>query len=73
MNRPLRLSLAVALALASSNAFSLGLGPIEVRSRMNEPLEARIPVVVSDADEAEGLKVKLAGTDDFKRVGFDSS
>ena len=73
MNRPLRLSLAVALALASSNVYALGLGVIEVRSKMNEPLVARIPVVVTAADEAEGLKVKLAGSDDFRRMGFDAS
>ena len=52
MNRPLKLSLAVALALGSSSAFGLGLGSIQVRSGLNEPLIAEIPVIESSAGEA---------------------
>ena len=73
LNRPLKLSLAVALALGSSQAFALGLGVIDVKSKMNEPLFAEIPVVAATADEAQALRVKLAGAEDFKRVGLDVS
>src|SRR5688572_812786 len=73
LNRPLKLSLAVALALGSSQAFALGLGVIDVKSKMNEPLFAEIPVVAATPEEVQGLRVKLAGADDFKRVGLDVS
>ena len=44
MKGPVKLSLAVALALACSNAFALGLGTIQVKSGLNQPLVAEIPV-----------------------------
>ncbi|HVF34276.1 MAG TPA: FimV/HubP family polar landmark protein [Candidatus Saccharimonadia bacterium] len=73
MNRPLKLSLAVALALGSAQAFALGLGMIEVKSKMNEPLLAEIPVVAASPEEAQALRVQLAGADDFERIGLDQS
>ncbi len=73
MNRPLKLSLAVALALGSSQVLALGLGSIDVKSKMNEPLLAEIPVVAASPEEVQGLKVKLAGAEDFARIGLDVS
>ena len=73
MNRPLKLSLAVALALGSQAAFGLGLGTIQVRSGLNEPLVAEIPVIESEAGEAAVMTAKLATADDFARVGLDVS
>lgn len=73
MNRPLNLSLAVALALVSPGVLALGLGTIEVKSKMNEPLVAEIPVITAGPEEAEQLKVRLAGAEDFKRIGLDPS
>jgi pilus assembly protein FimV len=71
MNRPLPLSLAVALALGSSTAHALGLGGINVKSELNEPLRAEIPVYVSAPAEAESLRVELAAAAEFARVGLD--
>ena len=59
MNNRLRLPLALALALGSSQALALGLGQIEVKSGLNQPLQAEIPVVATAA-EGEGLQVRLA-------------
>lgn len=73
MNRPLTLSFAVALALGSGQAFALGLGTIEVKSKMNEPLLAEIPVVAASPEEAQALRVQLAGAEDFERIGLDQS
>ena len=73
MNRPLKLSLAVALALSSPAAWSLGLGPIQVRSGLNEPLVAEIPVMEGAEGEAENLRANLASAEDFSRVGLDVS
>ena len=71
MNRPLPLTLAVALALGSSAAHALGLGGINVKSELNEPLRAEIPVYVSAPAEAESLRVELAAAAEFARVGLD--
>ena len=73
MNRPLKLSLAVALALGSSSAFGLGLGSIQVRSGLNEPLIAEIPVIESSAGEAAAIRANLATAEDFARVGLSVS
>ena len=71
MNRLLPLSLAVALALGSNAALALGLGGINVKSELNEPLRAEIPVYVSSPAEAESLRVELAAGAEFARVGLD--
>ncbi|HNR92301.1 MAG TPA: FimV/HubP family polar landmark protein [Dokdonella sp.] len=70
MKRPLKLSLAIALALGATDAFALGLGSIQVRSGLNQPLVAEIPVIQGTPGEAEGLIVQLASADDFDRVGL---
>jgi len=66
-----KLSLAIALALIGGNAFALGLGQIQVRSKLNQPLEAEIQVLAENAADAAGLEVKLATAEDFQRVGLD--
>ena len=71
MNKPLRLSMALALALAGSSAHALGLGQIEVKSALNQPLVAEIPVLVSSPGEADALRVSLAAPEAFARVGLD--
>ncbi|MGD9585077.1 MAG: FimV/HubP family polar landmark protein [Lysobacterales bacterium] len=70
MNRPLPLSLAVALALGSSAAHALGLGGVVVKSELNQPLRAEIPVIANAPDETKGLTVRLASAEDFARVGL---
>lgn len=66
----LQMSLAVALGLVNAQAFALGLGQVEVRSRLSEPLVAEIPVIAS-AGEIDSLTVRLAPADAFARVGLD--
>jgi pilus assembly protein FimV len=73
MKRPLQLSLAIALALGGTNALALGLGPVHVKSKLNQPLDAEIPVIQGTAGEAEGLLVSLAAAEDFERVGISRS
>jgi pilus assembly protein FimV len=72
MKGSLKLSLAVALALAGSEALALGLGMIQVRSGLNEPLVAEIPVT-GGPDETSSLSVALAAAADFERVGLSRS
>lgn len=73
MKRPLQLSLAITLALCGTNALALGLGPARVYSKLNQPLNAEIPVIQGNAGEAEGLLVNLASAEDFERIGLSRS
>ena len=73
MKRPLLLPLAIAFAFQGSAALALGLGPVHVKSRLNQPLDAEIPVIQGSVDEAAGLVVQLASGEDFDRVGLDRS
>jgi pilus assembly protein FimV len=70
MKGPVKLSLALALALAGGNAFALGLGAIQVKSGLNQPLEAEIPVITESAAEVNALTVDLASAEDFERIGL---
>jgi pilus assembly protein FimV len=72
MNGSLKLTLAVALALGSTNALALGLGMIQVKSGLNEPLVAEIPVT-GGPDETASVSVALAAASDFERVGLSRS
>ncbi|MEX0730891.1 MAG: FimV/HubP family polar landmark protein [Aquisalimonadaceae bacterium] len=49
---------------------ALGLGNIETRSALNEPLDARIPLNVT-AEELQSLRVSLAPAEAFQRAGLD--
>jgi pilus assembly protein FimV len=73
MKRPLQLPLAIALALGGTNAMALGLGPVHVKSKLNQPLDAEIPVIQGTAGEAEGLLISMAAAEDFERVGISRS
>lgn len=73
MKRPLQLSLAIALALGVTDVFALGLGTIQVKSGLNQPLVAEIPIILSSPGEAEGLIIGLASVEDFERVGMSRS
>ncbi len=73
MKRPLLLPLAITLALGATHALALGLGPVQVKSKLNQPLDAEIPVIQGSAGEADGLLVSLASADDFERVGVSRS
>ena len=68
MKRPLQLPLAIALALGATNVLALGLGPVHVKSRLNQPLDAEIPVIEGTAHDADGLLVTLASADDFRKT-----
>lgn len=62
--------LALMAGFASFSAAALGLGQIEVRSRLGQPLLAEIPIVTSDPTELEQLQAGLASPDTFARIGL---
>lgn len=62
--------LTMLLVLLSAPAWALGLGQLQVKSRLNEPLLAEIPVISADPMELQDLQVRLAAPDTFLRVGL---
>lgn len=64
-----RLPLALALALGSGQVLALGLGQIQVKSGLNQPLEAEIELLSATPAELENLRVQLASSSDAERVG----
>jgi pilus assembly protein FimV len=70
MKLKLRIAGAALLATAMSPAWALQLGQIEVKSALNQPLVAAIPLHPKNLSELDGLTVKLASADDFARAGL---
>jgi len=71
MRKMIRLPMALALALGTSPVFALGFGQIQVKSNLNEPLLAEIPILSASAAEVAELSVKLAPREAFERIGLD--
>jgi pilus assembly protein FimV len=71
MKGPRKTLLASSILAIPSLAHALGLGGIEVKSGLNEPLNAEIQVIQAAPGEADGLAVALASAEDFARVGID--
>jgi pilus assembly protein FimV len=65
------LCMAVTCALASMQAQAVGLGTIEVKSKLDQPFYAEIPLTLNGPDEANDLVVRLASPEAFARVGMD--
>ncbi len=72
MNKLARHISAALLAAAPAASMALGLGEIDVKSNLNEPLRAEIELIYSSAAEAEAAAAKLASAEDFARVGLDA-
>ncbi len=66
-----RLSMMGTIFLFSNWALGLGLGNIEVQSALSQPLRAEIELGNVDDWAASDLKVALAETNDFKRLGVE--
>ncbi|TXK62025.1 type IV pilus assembly protein FimV [Alkalisalibacterium limincola] len=67
----LSLPLLLSLGLASGHAAAVGLGQIEVQSRLNQPLVAEIRLLQVSPAELERMHVRLASPEAFSRVGLD--
>lgn len=67
----LRIALAVALVAVAGPAAALGLGQIQVKSKVDQPLLAEIPIISSDPGELEQLQARLASPDTFRRIGLE--
>ena len=58
------------LLLPAQGVWALGLGPVEIYSGLNEPLDARIRVDAEAADLGQ-LRVQLGSVEQFERVRLD--
>lgn len=69
--RYLKLSVAMGLALGSSPVMALGLGQLQVKSGLNQPLVAEIPIFAAMPGELDNLSIRLASPEAFERVGLE--
>jgi pilus assembly protein FimV len=70
MNRSLRLSVLLALAVGSTQAAALELGQIQVKSALGQPLLAEIPLNPEHPSELQNLSARLASGEDFAKAGI---
>ncbi|TAN03365.1 MAG: hypothetical protein EPN36_13130 [Rhodanobacteraceae bacterium] len=70
MKLKLRIACAALLAATALPALALQLGDIQVKSALNQPLVAAIPLHPKNLTELDGLTVGLASAADFKRAGL---
>ncbi len=71
MLRKLALSLAVAGIVGTSNAHALGLGEIQIKSALNEPLQAEIQLLqMRDVDTSQ-IRPRMANIDEFALAGIE--
>lgn len=68
--RKLAIALALAGGLSSGVAQALGLGEIDIRSHLNQPLNAQIDLRRTDGINPGDITVSLASERDYQRVGL---
>ena len=71
MINKLRAALAIALVAVAGPVAALGLGQIQVKSRLDQPLLAEIEIISNDPAELEQLQARLASPDTFRRIGLE--
>lgn len=64
-------ALLTAVALIGPSALAVGLGSVNVESRLNQPLRAEIPLLSVSQGEADKIQAQLASPEDFERIGLD--
>lgn len=58
-------------ALASTNVVALGLGEIELKSALNQPLNAEVELLSATDSELDELKVEMGSTQAFANAGIE--
>lgn len=57
--------------IQASSVWALGLGEMSLESFLNEPLKARVELLNTGDLQEDQIRVRLATTDDFDRLGVD--
>lgn len=68
-----RAAVATWAATSSLSASALGLGEIDMKSFLNEPLQAEVELLDTRDLTDEDIRIRLAGVEDFDRLGVDRS
>lgn len=63
--------MAIALVAVAGPVAALGLGQIQVKSKLDQPLLAEIEIISNDPAELEQLQARLASPDTFRRIGLE--
>ncbi len=63
--------IASSLFFASSSAFGLGLGVLDVQSNLDQPLKGLITVNVAPGDDLDTLSATVASREEFEALGVD--
>jgi pilus assembly protein FimV len=71
MFRKSALAMAMLGAFASTNVVALGLGEIELKSSLNQPLNAEVELLSATGQELEELKVAIASSQAFASAGIE--
>lgn len=71
MFRKSALAMAMWGALAAQTALALGLGDIELKSALNQPLRAEVQLLSVTERELQELRVALASAEVFQQAGID--
>jgi pilus assembly protein FimV len=61
----------LAVLLVPGWAGALGIGEINLSSRLNQPLQAEIPLYAVRPNDVEGMKIALASAAQFRRAGVE--
>lgn len=62
---------ASSLLFATSNAFGLGLGVLDVESNLDQPLDGLITINVAPGDDLSTLSAAVASREEFEALGVD--
>ena len=70
MNRSLKLSILMALALGSTQVAAVELGQAQIKSALGQPLLVEIPVTQASPAELQSLSAQLASSDAFAKASI---
>lgn len=73
MTRKWTLIIGMVVSFLPLGVWSLGLGDVDLKSYLNQPLNAEIEILTIDQSELKDLKVRLASEAEFRRAGIEYS
>jgi pilus assembly protein FimV len=59
------------ICFASTTAVALGLGEVELKSALNQPLEAKIDLLSASGLNTDSIKTRLGSKEEFEKAGMD--